>query len=433
MTNSRRFFYLSVGLLLGSLSAASFAATVAYKFNGMNVTREAGVTHLRGTSPSEFAASGATVSNHIISGSGSANWYVGTGALLQSGGVVFNAAVPIAATAAAVAVTAVRANPAGLITSAVASYLLSKGISYVDGQFKQSGGDMPANPFYPSVACKGVPPPCGGPNQLAPNSSCYTDGGGHYTRSMGGVLEGYQAVNTCGDDSIFMPLNGTPTPSQCLTGTWNGSSCTGEPVPATESAWDGARVGYWPDPAIYDLVKAGVPLPTDHAIFTPDHKDVPLSDPYLDPVTGKRYQDVARVTPQPSAPDTATVQTVKQEVDANGQPVLDQGTGQPVPPEAETDLCKLNPDASGCKPLDEVPDVELEENTITLSISPISGFGPDTGTCPSPRSLFSKGGQPVVWEWTQYCDFASGIRPLIIGFAWISALMIVIGVARRNS
>ena len=412
------------------LSSQAIGATVPYKFNGMNVTREGGVTYLRGTSPSEVASAGVSVSNHVISAAGSANWYVGIGALVQNGGVVFNAAVPVAATAASVAVTAVRANPAGLITSAVASYLLGKGIEYVNGQFVK-----PA----PAVGIG----TCGGSG--LPGNSGFVGGTNESAASCVSRLR--TALQTVyPNDGPFNPVAG-PSPNYvwshntCTSlgcgwnvGSWTQTGSTpGTPVPAVDSDWDAARTGYWSDQATLDLVKAGVPLPTDKAVFSPSSKDVPLADPYVDAVSGKRVQEVARITPQPSALDTATVQVLTQEVDANGQPVIDSGTGQPVSPSEPTDMCKLNPEASGCKPLDEVPDIDLPEDTITLSISPVSGFGPDSGTCPADRTLFTKGGSPVVWSWAQYCTFASGIRPLIVGFAWLAALMIVIGVARRNS
>lgn len=425
--------------VLAGLALNVIAATVPYKFNGMNVTREGGVTYLRGTSPSEVAAAGVSVSNHTISAAGAANWYVGTGALVQTGGVVFNAAVPVAATAASVALAAVRANPAGLITSAVASYLLSKGIEYVNGSFNTTVVQGSTSPVW--VYTYGNPPRsfntgsalCAYINTqnadyhhyVWATSASYPNGYCKATKNypFDGWGQAASQVSRCwvpDGELVAWPVNGV---CQVVT--------TQEPV--SESTWDAARTGYWPDAATYDLVKAGVPLPTDKAVFSPPYADVPLADPVLDPVTGKRMQEVARVTPSPTAPDTADVSITKREVDSDGNPVVDPVTGSPVPATEEKDLCKLNPGASGCKPLDDVPDMALPENTITLSINPVSGFGPETGTCPADRTLFSKGGAPIVWSWGQYCTFASGIRPLIVGFAWLAALMIVIGVARRNS
>lgn len=409
--------YFFLGLLLGASVSLSYAATIPYKFNGMNVTREAGVTHLRGTSPAEVAAAGVTVENAAIRASGSANWYSGTGALVENGAVVFNAVIPIAATAASVAVTAVRANPTGLITTAVASYLLSKGIEYAEGQFvKQTEGQQIGTCYTPDgnsqsnssrSACVATVKPMIGGGTCTFHSWYNNERGMNWACPGFGILSG----------GTFMIETTVP----------------GQKVPLNESDWDAARVGYWPDPAILDLVRKGVPLPTDKPVFSPTQKDVPLSDPYVDPVTGKRFQDKARITPSPSNPDQADVQIVKQEVDANGQPVTNPSTGGEQAPEKQEDPCKLNPDASACKPLDDVPDNDMLHNEITLSISPVSGFGPDNGTCPASKTLFTKGGQPIVWSWQMYCDFASGIRPLIIGFAYLSALLIVVGVARRNT
>jgi len=410
-------FFL-LGFLLGGVSTWASAGTVPYKFNGMNVTREGGVTYLRGTSPAEVAAAGVTVSgNTVLSGGAVAVTFKQ---------VTFADAVPLAAGAATVMANAVKLNPAGLLTSAVGGYLLTKGLEYAQGEWKK----IQSSP--PTVTEEWIPcgTTCWASGTADPASSCYARGG----QSLGAVKTTEQGVPTAyycngsyggftyrASQTVTCPGGAQPVNGQC-----SGGSTT-----AVDSDWTAARSGTWPDPAILDMVKNGVPLPTDKAVFTPPYKDIDLSDPYIDPVTGKRFKDQARVTPLPSAPDTADVQVTKQEVDANGQPVTSGGA--PVPPVEETDLCKLNPNASGCQPLDDVPDVELPESEITLSISPVSGFGPDSGTCPASSTLFSKGGQPIVWSWQQYCDFASGLRPLIVGFAWLSALMIVIAVARRNT
>ena len=227
-----------------------------------------------------------------------------------------------------VAVTAVRANPAGLITSAVASYLLGKGIEYISGQFMTR------------------PPPvgigtCGGSG--LPGGSGFVGGSNESLASCKARLQ--TALQTVyPNDGPYSVVSG-PNPylgwlhkgctnSGCAwnVGTWTQTGTQqSTPVPATESSWDAARTGYWSDPAIYDLVKAGVPLPTDKAAFSPPYKDMDIGDPTVDPVTGKRYQDKARVTPSPSDPSVAEVQTFKQEVDSAGNPVVIKyaGAGRP--------------------------------------------------------------------------------------------------------
>jgi hypothetical protein len=407
---TRNLLALLAALWCGFVSAAP----VAYSFRGINVTRVDGVTHLRGTSPGGFDAGGASVGAQTVASFGSVT--------LPYKVAEFAAASPIAATAAAAAVTAVRLNPAGLVTSAVASYLLTKGLEYANGSFNKLTTVLTVPTGMPTTNY------CANYNNAYYGYSYTTN----WTQASATLCRATCAGTGPSNGAVYGNYACTLS---CPAGQTlvNGQCSADAKIAPTESDWDAARVGYWPDAANRDLIRNGVPLPTDKSVFNPVSKDVPIGDPYVDPVTGKRYQDTARVTPSPTTPEVADVQMFKQEVDATGAPVVNSGTGQPVPPVEDTDWCKKNPDASGCKPLDEVPDVELQEDTITLSISPVSGFGPETGTCPADRTLFSKGGSPIVWSWGQYCTFASGIRPLIVGFAWISALMIVVGVARRNS
>lgn len=464
--------------LLLSIPVFSQAATVQMQLRGLTVTRVNGVTHLAGTQPPAPVAS--------------TPWYVGNGALHGTSSYiangtnnsVFSSTLPLAATAAQVATTGLKLNPAGLLTSAVASYALSKGLEYLNGEWTTSSSTVQPTTtttakttvYYPfalgfpvtyystiaaaASAASSASASCTVMGNMAPDSCSYTGpvvlGANHSTTITPGNVLARQAVRGSDGATLWIGIGlsssnvftvetaqGCVSPavasgSNCVTTScpsgYNLSNGQCVSIPKTvDQAWEDMAAGQWPNDAIRDMVRNGVPLPTDQATFDPPYADIPLGDPVLDPVTQKRYQDVARVTPMPNQPDTADVTVTKREVDANGAPVVDPNTGQPVPAAEEKDLCKLNPDASGCKPLDEVPDIDLPENTITLSINPVSGFGPDTGTCPADRMLFTKGGSPVVWSWGQYCTFASGIRPLIVGFAWIAALMIVIGVARRNS
>lgn len=433
----RRLVYFLIGFLLAVDIGLVYAAPVSYQFRGMSVTRENGVSYFRGTAPSELAAA-------PVASASSSGWYMGTGALLGNGGVMwmgktaeFVSSHPVALEAAAVAVSAVRLNPTGLVTSAIASYLLSKGIDYSSGQFMVPGQPLQTVQLWHSSASY----------ESTPEAAC-----------TAAAAEGpwpYQNTVPCG--SAYVTNNGTKCnlPVRLVSNTttcpavwyWpqtletlcpdksapvNGTCGNGQTRPAEDADWNAARTGKWPDPAIRDLVRNGVPLPTDQPVFSPTSRDIPVADPVVDPVTGKRLQDVARITPQPSNPQVADVQMVKQEVDANGNPVVNPSTGTPVAPTEEKDPCKLNPEASACKPLDEVPDVDLPTKDITISINPVSGFGPDSGTCPASKTLFTKGGQPAVWSWQMYCDFSTGIRPFILGFAWIAAISMVVAVGRRQ-
>lgn len=435
----------------------SFAGTVPYKFNGVNVTREGGATYLRGTSPSEVASAGVSVSNHVVSASGAANWYAGTGALVQNGAVVFNAAIPIAATAASVAVTAVRANPAGLVTSAVVSYLLTKGIELVDGEFKKATtGPSPTETETIPVTAEGRLWNDGygqfKPWSQAHSTSCSlwiqnNNAGGWWTLvGPASQSEPSPPANTAtfqcrvldGSTQSQMNVNALGTTANginytCPDGyTISGTNCTRPKQvttyqPLTESDWDAARSGYWPDPAILDLVKKGVPLPTDAPVFSPTYQDDPVGDPYVDPVTGKRYQDKARITPSTTNPSQADVQVFKQEIDANGQPVISPGTGQPVPPEKQQeDPCKLNPDRVGCKNLGTPDDIDLEIQERGVSAITVQSFG-SNATCPQPIPLPK--GASLSFQYP--CAMAEGVKPFLLALAWLVAGFIIIGAVRE--
>ncbi len=214
-------------------------------------------------------------------------------------------------------------------------------------------------------------------------------------------------------------------------GTWfrNGQATQGSTAP-TDADW--ARLQNTPmnDAVLEELRKLGAKLPLNKPVIDTTPQVIPLSDPYKNPLTGDRVRDVANFTPFPDG--TAKVEVTKQVVDENGNPVVNSG-GQAVPQEEQKDLCEKNPDASACASLDDVPDADLKHREINLSINPLSGFGASSAQCPASQFLFSKGGQAVSWDWSKFCTFSLGIRPLVLGFAWLAAIMIVVGVARKET
>lgn len=328
--------------------------------------------------------------------------------------VTMPATMRMAANAGQFAVSAVRLNPAGLITSAVATWLLSQGLQWANNQWNKTetpqDGKLWAlvgsSDYYATraEACMA------GLWRCSPNvcTSCtYSDYEGVYYFTM----KQANGQNGYGGSYQWRYPNGAQT------------------RPATDADWDQLAASALPDPVAGELAAKGVPLPLDVPHIAP--QDIPLSDPYVDPVTGKRYRDQARLTPSSDA-KTADVQTTKQEVDEAGNPEKQEDGQTDKPPEEQTDFCKKNPDASSCKPFDEAPDSELQKKDNPFSLNPVSGFGADNASCPAPQNLFTAGGQQITWDWGKFCTFAQGIRPLIIGFAWLTAIMIVVSVGRRN-
>lgn len=98
--------------------------------------------------------------------------------------------------------------------------------------------------------------------------------------------------------------------------------------------------------------------------------------------------------------------------------------------EKDPDLCEKNPDILACqKPDFEIPDADdLETLDKSVTITPDSGWG-GGGSCPAPRHLT---GANIDIPFTQYCDFMTGIRPVVLAIAWLSAAFILIG-ARQSS
>ena len=96
----------------------------------------------------------------------------------------------------------------------------------------------------------------------------------------------------------------------------------------------------------------------------------------------------------------------------------------------EVDMCKKYPESLACKKTDEpeVPDLEEIEKPITFL--PDTGWGPSTGSCPAPRPLSSAAGAAFTFQ--PYCDFMSAIRPVLVGVAWFSGAMILVGANRKD-
>ena len=201
-----------------------------------------------------------------------------------------------------------------------------------------------------------------------------------------------------------------------------------------------------PDPEIEPLPNpspAAVPRP----YFVPTGNPVPTSDPAV------WNQPGIRVSPAPLPDSPWRVDAVPENIPQNSptpktpaelNPAIPLPPGTPAPsdklglcdqypgiaacapagptPEQVKDFCVVNPDVVACKKLDTVEPDPLDTKDKMISISPDSGWGGGGGSCPAPRH-FSKGD----FSFQMYCDFASGIRPVIIAVAWLIAAGILIG------
>lgn len=326
--------------------------------------------------------------------------------------VTMPASMRLAANAGQFAISAIRLNPAALVLGATAAYLLSHGLEYSPGGewfMNRQGVGIEWSPinvggWYPSkdAACAvGVNAKCGS-----------------------GYSWGYD-----GDNCAPYPSGGGPNFCSSYVGLAKRDSTSSTRVPATEEDWAGIQTQQIPDSVATELAPK-IALPLQDPLFNPKYQDLPLSDPYIDPVTGKPYRDSARVTPQTNG-ETADVQTTKQEVDENGDPKVDPETGEEKPPEEQTEFCKENPDAVMCLDKGETDDEALETNNVGTSITPVSVGG--GGSCPADRLVnLHGGGGSLTISYKPICDMASMVNPIVIAMAWLIAGYILIGAMRNE-
>jgi hypothetical protein len=194
--------------------------------------------------------------------------------------------------------------------------------------------------------------------------------------------------------------------------------------PATDADWDALPD---PLPSVAPELPYAPYMPEGVPVGAPDYDfapyQTPLGEPYTKP-DGSTAQPMASVSPNG---DSITVDTYDQPLtDSNGQPVPNptpQDTPEPAP---DPDICQKNPDSLMCAALGTPPAAETVPTTslpVDATVTPIGG----AGTCPASVSL----PHGITWSYQPICDFASAIRPFIIGFAWLSFSYIVVGAIKQ--
>jgi hypothetical protein len=132
------------------------------------------------------------------------------------------------------------------------------------------------------------------------------------------------------------------------------------------------------------------------------------------------------VTTTTTNPDGTTT-TTTQRPDGSTQTQTSEST-----PKENEDFCILNPDALACWKAGEPENPDVPVDTKNISITPQSGWGLDTASCPAPRSHTLVTGQTIVMSWEPVCDGAAMFRPVVIGLAWLSALYAFLAIQRKS-
>lgn len=182
-----------------------------------------------------------------------------------------------------------------------------------------------------------------------------------------------------------------------------------------------------PDPQPRPLfVPTGDPVPNPQ--YDPNSPPGPNNQPYVQP--GVRLNP----SPTPSEPWRVDLQPVNRPV-ASPEPMPEPDSETPVnpdkPSEEQLDFCAKNPDVLACQKLDEPAGQELPASEKQISISPDGGWGADNASCPAPKQITVQG-RSIPIPFDLFCTWASGMRPIIIAMAWLSAAFILLG-ARSES
>jgi hypothetical protein len=110
-------------------------------------------------------------------------------------------------------------------------------------------------------------------------------------------------------------------------------------------------------------------------------------------------------------------------------PVAPAGNAEPPPTD---DLCKTNPDIVACKKLGSpLEATEVADKKTPLSITQDSGWGMSDAGCPAPGSITAMG-KTIPVPWDMFCQFAHGIRPFLIAFAYMAAIGGFLGLSRKD-
>lgn len=326
----------------------------------------------------------------------------GASGVVSVGGkaITMPATLRMAANAGQFAKNAMRLNPWGIAGTLAAGWLLDHLMS-TDG----STWYTVVQPYYDT-----------GTQQLHPSLDAL-----FAARRTGSVTDvrcrpGDDAGNGCYLDVYSSTYSSwSQTTSQALP--------QGAPVlePADEQDWDNL-----PDPLPFvapelpyaPYMPEGVPVDAPSYDFAP--YSVPVGEPYSKP-DGSTAQPMARVSPNG---DSVTIDTYDQPLtDTSGQPVPNptpQDTPEPSPSE-----CERHPSTIGCAEFGTAAPEVVPTTVIPVnpSVVPVGG----AGSCPADITTSIYG---LTWSYQPICDFASAIRPLIIGFAWLAFAYIVAGTVR---
>lgn len=168
-----------------------------------------------------------------------------------------------------------------------------------------------------------------------------------------------------------------------------------------------------------------------------DATHLDYAPPHFDERTNQWVQPTLSVTAVPNAGVQATlydkvIEPPVQNPDGTYTTTqkTDPVTNQPLTQETKQDPCALNPNSVGCAKLDQPAGEQAPQPTnVAISNNPIPWGG--DGACPVDVHIDLLGSDIPI-SYAPICQYMSAMRPVVIGLAWITATLILIGSKRGN-
>lgn len=339
--------------------------------------------------------------------------------------------IPLVAGAADLAKKGMRLNPYALAGSLALPWLIDQGMEWMEEQkewqkFQAPEGEYPLGKKWKTDWC-GV---CGSSSTGCDIESALRD---HiacvYPTS---TFVGYELISSSPTNRFYKITRKASTGTNYLVDSTlritNTPAPTGEMVPATDTDWDGL-----PDPIPTvggELPTAGY-MPKGAPVNAPTYDFAPYSAPTGEPYKkpdGSTVQPMVTVSPNIT---NITYNTYNQTThNAAGEPVVD------APPSDENadevkDPCDSNPDRAGCVDLGTPTDDQVIPRVeVPLTFEPVAIQ--QDATCPAPMTV-SAFGKSIPISYDGACTYASGLKPIVIAVAYLSALLIIFGVPRATN
>jgi hypothetical protein len=345
-----------------------------------------------------------------------------------------------AAGASRIAARAFGLTPFGLAVAG-AAWLASECIAYQNGGFQLvcgqegniSSGKEYTIPTLGSVGWKTTP--------QAACSAAATIRAGNFGAGTTGRVSANLATCTyynAGGAAVYEESISNRN-SSCAAGWYiTDSGCVQNlpPTPMTPQQMED-KMALKPLPANVPALIPNTALPIEMPVIAPFKQATgePVPMPGTSPQTYKQPQ--VEVTPSPTAEDPFRVDvepteeiTDDPEAEEGPQPIDPAKVNEPDPSPA---MCDDNPGILACEKLKlgELEPDKILNKDVQLSITKEPGF-PSGGVCPAPK-VYVLMGRSFSFSVQALCDFATMIKPLLIGFAWLSAALVFMGVARKES